>query len=319
MIKFKWISWWVVNVIWYLHYCDATGAISRPKAYRFKNVGFLCPLLLTWFNFNPAPAWISNYIHYKVWDEITYQFLNFNGATVDDVIMLQSDPIYHCNMYSTAMTGTEHKSDTFYDTLTDELLGVYNEYFRVKMLRYNDTALYWVFSLSDVAEKVMDKCITLSEIPQKHDDPHLQLLRRRRKWKPQMMMKFDFKYLDERLCMYGSAKLDILNGKIHRIWDPKAFLARNLSPVKIIFALNTILMIQTGHTFAVVTTAELSWHMLNFVLICSLFLKKGQHKEIDYQLINWLKYGLRFSTAVKDIWRSMIQWNVIFGMTKIWI
>ena len=34
----------------------------------------LGPLLLTW---------ISNYIHYKVWDEITYPFLNFNGATVE--------------------------------------------------------------------------------------------------------------------------------------------------------------------------------------------------------------------------------------------
>ena len=29
------------------------------------------------------PAWISNYIHHKVWDEITYPFLNFNGATVE--------------------------------------------------------------------------------------------------------------------------------------------------------------------------------------------------------------------------------------------
>ena len=29
------------------------------------------------------PAWISNYIHYKVRDEITYPFLNFNGATVE--------------------------------------------------------------------------------------------------------------------------------------------------------------------------------------------------------------------------------------------
>ena len=29
------------------------------------------------------PAWISNYIHYKVWDEITYPFLNFNGATIE--------------------------------------------------------------------------------------------------------------------------------------------------------------------------------------------------------------------------------------------
>ena len=29
------------------------------------------------------PAWISNYIHYKEWDEITYPFLNFNGATIE--------------------------------------------------------------------------------------------------------------------------------------------------------------------------------------------------------------------------------------------
>ena len=27
------------------------------------------------------PAWISNYIHYKLWGEITYPFLNFNGST----------------------------------------------------------------------------------------------------------------------------------------------------------------------------------------------------------------------------------------------
>ena len=27
--------------------------------------------------------WISNYIHYKVWDEITYPFPNFNGATIE--------------------------------------------------------------------------------------------------------------------------------------------------------------------------------------------------------------------------------------------
>ena len=29
------------------------------------------------------PAFISNYIHYNVWDEITYVFLNFNGATIE--------------------------------------------------------------------------------------------------------------------------------------------------------------------------------------------------------------------------------------------
>ena len=30
------------------------------------------------------PAWKSNCIHYNVWDEITYPFLNFNGVTVED-------------------------------------------------------------------------------------------------------------------------------------------------------------------------------------------------------------------------------------------
>ena len=38
------------------------------------------PLLVTWFNFNPSMD--SNYIHYKVWDEITYPSLNFNGSTI---------------------------------------------------------------------------------------------------------------------------------------------------------------------------------------------------------------------------------------------
>ena len=30
-----------------------------------------------------ATVWISNDIHNKVWGEITYQFLNLNGATVE--------------------------------------------------------------------------------------------------------------------------------------------------------------------------------------------------------------------------------------------
>ena len=30
-----------------------------------------------------TPAWISNHIHYKVWDKITYPFINFNGVTVE--------------------------------------------------------------------------------------------------------------------------------------------------------------------------------------------------------------------------------------------
>ena len=29
------------------------------------------------------PVWISNYMHHKVWDELTYPSSNFNGATVE--------------------------------------------------------------------------------------------------------------------------------------------------------------------------------------------------------------------------------------------
>ena len=34
-------------------------------------------------NMDQLKAWISNYIHYKVWDEITNSFLIFNSATVE--------------------------------------------------------------------------------------------------------------------------------------------------------------------------------------------------------------------------------------------
>ena len=36
------------------------------------------PLLPKWFNFNPSMDKYNN-----VWDESTYPFLNFNGATVE--------------------------------------------------------------------------------------------------------------------------------------------------------------------------------------------------------------------------------------------
>ena len=36
-----------------------------------------------WHGLTLIPAWICNHIHYKMWDEINYPFLNFNGATVE--------------------------------------------------------------------------------------------------------------------------------------------------------------------------------------------------------------------------------------------
>ena len=36
-----------------------------------------------WHGLTLIPAWITNCIHDKVWDEITHPFLKFNGATVE--------------------------------------------------------------------------------------------------------------------------------------------------------------------------------------------------------------------------------------------
>ena len=65
------------------------GAASDENFIKMMTFSFQCiseeellgPLLLTRFNFNPA--WVSNYIHYDEWDEITKPFSNFNGATFE--------------------------------------------------------------------------------------------------------------------------------------------------------------------------------------------------------------------------------------------
>ena len=49
----------------------------RHHGIRVKSAGVL---LLSWINFN---ANMDDYIHYKVWDEITYPFPNFNGCAVE--------------------------------------------------------------------------------------------------------------------------------------------------------------------------------------------------------------------------------------------
>ena len=50
--------------------------VNWPSQFFYKG-----PLLLTWFNL--ISEWIRDHIHYKVFDEITYPFLNFNGAAVE--------------------------------------------------------------------------------------------------------------------------------------------------------------------------------------------------------------------------------------------
>ena len=45
------------------------------------NIPTQAPHLLA--RINLTPAWISNYIHYNVWDEIAYPFPNFNDYAVE--------------------------------------------------------------------------------------------------------------------------------------------------------------------------------------------------------------------------------------------
>ena len=59
-----------------MHWCIlSTVATGAPV---WKHHG---PLLLTWFDFNPSMD--NNHTPSKVWDGITYPFLNFNGCTVE--------------------------------------------------------------------------------------------------------------------------------------------------------------------------------------------------------------------------------------------
>ena len=54
----------------YTWLCNVDASVCTPRA----------PFFLGLIS---IPAWISNYIHYKVWVEITYPFPNFNGWTVE--------------------------------------------------------------------------------------------------------------------------------------------------------------------------------------------------------------------------------------------
>ena len=45
---------------------------------------------LCWHGLDLIPAWISNYINYKVWTEIAYPFPNFNNATFEIWIWIRN-------------------------------------------------------------------------------------------------------------------------------------------------------------------------------------------------------------------------------------
>ena len=70
--------------------CGAQILLSHCQYLNHISCGeYYCLLLIPGATFTNKhgltliPAWICNNIHYKVWDEITYLFPNFNGVTVE--------------------------------------------------------------------------------------------------------------------------------------------------------------------------------------------------------------------------------------------
>ena len=54
-----------------------------------------------WHGLTLITVWISNYIRYQVWDEITYPFQNFNGGTVEVwELIINFNPYFILGMWS---------------------------------------------------------------------------------------------------------------------------------------------------------------------------------------------------------------------------
>ena len=78
--KLTWL--WYSSAAWSLRLDGHWVCIREfPVIHRVTNVRNLKQELLTCFKF--ITTWMSNHIHYKVWNEITYPFINFNGVTVE--------------------------------------------------------------------------------------------------------------------------------------------------------------------------------------------------------------------------------------------
>ena len=69
----------IVETVLPIIYTNCSTKTLHGMAHRLKKSW----IPFYWHGLTLIPAWISNYIHYKVRDEITYPFLNFSGATVE--------------------------------------------------------------------------------------------------------------------------------------------------------------------------------------------------------------------------------------------
>ena len=66
-------------------YCFKVNALLNASCYIWYKpfvIKYICGLFYQ-HGLTLIPAWISNHMPSKAWDEITYPFLNFNYCTVD--------------------------------------------------------------------------------------------------------------------------------------------------------------------------------------------------------------------------------------------
>ena len=67
---------------WYCEYNSKSNLDRILNGCKIKKLESpTCPFY--WHGLTFIPAWIGNYIHYRVWDERVYLFPNFNGFTVE--------------------------------------------------------------------------------------------------------------------------------------------------------------------------------------------------------------------------------------------
>ena len=93
-----------------------------------------------------TPAWISNYVPRKMWDEITYPSLNFNGCTVGIYVWISNFiPYFIIYVISKRSHRNSHAAD-----LQNTLLPILNHSKKAYIMYVDDllricTSIYYMF------------------------------------------------------------------------------------------------------------------------------------------------------------------------------
>ena len=77
-----WMVWMFLVLLFYVIYSGTIASIANVFCWLYPTLNKVY-LILSYLILSLIPAWISNHMSNKAWDEITYPFPNFNGCTVD--------------------------------------------------------------------------------------------------------------------------------------------------------------------------------------------------------------------------------------------